>query len=321
MRRIGGSGETPEQGAVAVIVAVALVALLGFVALAVDVGALYAERAQLQNGADAAALAIAQDCARGGCADPQLTARTLANANANDGAANVTVAFPTAASVRVGATTRDGRTGAGTLAMTFASVLGIEDAAVAAEATAAWGSPAGGPAMLPLAFAPCVFKLDGPVQVISMHGGSGGTVCSSTSPSGQLLPGGFGWLADPTGRCRADVDIAVKAPMKSDTGVSLPANCGSVLAAAAGQTVLLPVYEDKGGTGSGGWYKIRGWAAFQLLGWNFPGTSYNSTTYSGVQCKGSCKGLIGRFVRFVSLDEGFTTGGPDLGTSIVTLTH
>jgi Flp pilus assembly protein TadG len=306
---------------VAVIVAVALVALLGFVALAVDVGTLYAERAQLQNGADAAALAIAQDCARGSCANPQLTARTLAGANANDGAANVAAVFPTAASVRVSAMTRDGRTGAGTLALTFAPVLGIEDAAAAAQATAAWGSPAAGPAVLPLAFAPCVFKLDGPVQVISMHGDSGGTVCSSTSPSGQLLPGGFGWLADPTGTCRADVDIASNAPVRSDTGVSLPAGCASVLASAADRTVLLPVYEDKGGTGSGGWYKIRGWAAFQVLGWNFPGTSYHNTSYSGAQCRGSCKGLIGRFVRFVSLDEEFTTGGPNLGTSVVTLTH
>ncbi|NKX52545.1 hypothetical protein HER39_18605, partial [Arthrobacter deserti] len=253
----------------AVIVAVFLVALLGFVALAVAVGALYAERAQLQNGADAAALAVAQDCADGSCADTLQTARTLANANASDGAADLAaLEFPSATSVRATVTTREAGTGAGALTLRFASVLGIPEAAVAAEAGAAWGSPARGPAILPLAFAPCVFRLDGPVQVISMHGDPGGTVCSSTSPSGQLLPGGSGWLEDPDRTCPVDVDIAVQAPMRSDAGVSLPSNCYEVLASAANETVLLPVYEDKGGTGSGGWYRIRGWAAFEVLGWS-----------------------------------------------------
>ena len=54
-----------ERGAAAVLVAFSMVVLLGFAALAVDVGAMYAEKTQLQNGADATALAIAGDCAKG----------------------------------------------------------------------------------------------------------------------------------------------------------------------------------------------------------------------------------------------------------------
>lgn len=46
-----------ESGAVAVIVVVILVALLGVAALAIDVGAIYSERRALQTAADAAALA------------------------------------------------------------------------------------------------------------------------------------------------------------------------------------------------------------------------------------------------------------------------
>ena len=46
-----------QQGVSAVVVAIALVALLGFAALAIDVGYLYATRNELQNIADAAALA------------------------------------------------------------------------------------------------------------------------------------------------------------------------------------------------------------------------------------------------------------------------
>ena len=55
----------------------------------IDVGALYAERRQLQNGADAAALAVAEDCAEGDCLDEMATAKTYADSNAKDDAANV----------------------------------------------------------------------------------------------------------------------------------------------------------------------------------------------------------------------------------------
>lgn len=313
-----------ERGAVAVIVAFAMVALLGFAAIVIDVGALYAERAQLQSGADSAALAIAQECGLSrNCTDPALKltlAQDLANANSNDGAATVSgLSYPTSNSVTVQTTTRDGGTNAGFLALTFAPVLGIDDETVSAESTASWGSPAKGPAVLPLAFAPCTFQLNGAIQVISNHGHADRAVCGSTSPSGQQLPGGFGWLASPSGVCNATVDVAVNATMISDTGVSLPAGCEAVLTSAANKTVLLPVYGDKGGSGSSGWYKITGWAAFKLLGWNFPGSSYQSTAYAGAHCKGNCKGIIGQFISFVSLEDKFTGVGADLGANIVTL--
>jgi Flp pilus assembly protein TadG len=58
-----------ERGVVAVIVAIALGAgaLTGLGALVIDLGQLYQERAELQNGADAAALAVAKSCALGAC--------------------------------------------------------------------------------------------------------------------------------------------------------------------------------------------------------------------------------------------------------------
>ena len=70
MRRLIHSKDGADSGAVAVVVAVAMLALLGAAALAVDVGSLYSERAQLQNGADAAAIAIAQACATNATAPP-----------------------------------------------------------------------------------------------------------------------------------------------------------------------------------------------------------------------------------------------------------
>ena len=58
-----------ERGVVGVIVAIFLGAgvLTGLGVLVLDVGQLYQERAELQNGADAAALAVAKSCALGAC--------------------------------------------------------------------------------------------------------------------------------------------------------------------------------------------------------------------------------------------------------------
>jgi Flp pilus assembly protein TadG len=73
-----------ERGAVGVIVAALLGfgVLTGMGAMVVDVGQLYQERAELQNGSDAAALGVAKSCALGTC-DPSV-AGTLADANASN---------------------------------------------------------------------------------------------------------------------------------------------------------------------------------------------------------------------------------------------
>lgn len=55
LRRLAGE----ENGAMAVMVAVSLTALLGFTGAAVDLGSLYSNRAELQNATDSAALAAA----------------------------------------------------------------------------------------------------------------------------------------------------------------------------------------------------------------------------------------------------------------------
>ena len=73
-----------ERGAIGIIVAALLGfgVLTGMGALVVDVGQLYQERAELQNGADAAALGVAKSCALGAC-DPSV-AGTFADANASN---------------------------------------------------------------------------------------------------------------------------------------------------------------------------------------------------------------------------------------------
>ena len=72
-----------ERGASAVVLALLLVPMLGFAAIAVDIGALYAERARLQVAADAAAIAVAQDCSRGNCGDMLATAQEAVRLGVN----------------------------------------------------------------------------------------------------------------------------------------------------------------------------------------------------------------------------------------------
>ncbi|CZQ80916.1 Hypothetical protein Tpal_134 [Trichococcus palustris] len=68
-----------EQGQALIMVALMLTVLLGFAALVVDVGNLYVQKSQLQNAADAAALAGAQDL--GTAIDAEATAKNYAEAN------------------------------------------------------------------------------------------------------------------------------------------------------------------------------------------------------------------------------------------------
>lgn len=95
VRRLRGDrGDRSDRGGVSVIVAVLLAGgvLLGMTAIVVDLGQIYAEREELQSGADAAAMAIALDCAKGRAdctaAGVRTTAEELATANARDGFAN-----------------------------------------------------------------------------------------------------------------------------------------------------------------------------------------------------------------------------------------
>src|ERR1019366_3157507 len=83
-----------ERGVIGVLVAMMLGAgvLTGVGALAIDVGQLYQERAELQNGADAGALAVAESCAATGTctAAAAAAASSLAAQYANGNASALT---------------------------------------------------------------------------------------------------------------------------------------------------------------------------------------------------------------------------------------
>ncbi len=145
-----------RRGQALALVAVMLVALLGFAALAIDIGHLYQTKAGLQGVADAAALAAAQAIPNE--ANVKLVAQQYATQNDPDHgtivkASDVVIGnwdgfgkftpggIPTNA-VRVAASRHTSRNNS--VALFFARVLGISSSNVSAWATATSGGAAGG---------------------------------------------------------------------------------------------------------------------------------------------------------------------------------
>ncbi|HEY0374541.1 MAG TPA: Tad domain-containing protein [Amnibacterium sp.] len=310
-----------DGGAVAVVVAVAMVALMGAAALAVDVGALLSERAQLQNGADAASIAIAQACAANSasaaCTAPTATAQSLANGNTLAGSADVR-------SVSVSGGTATVTLGK-TVPTSFAAALGIMSKDVTASATASWGTPASGPAAVPLTFATCVFRsvpLGTAMDLYEHQIGDSSQSCTDAH-NGSNLPGGFGWLDDPSGTCNlASVVSGQSFTAGSRTGNSISGACKTLFTAYLGKTVLLPVFDSVAGQGANGSYHISGWIGFQLLGWRYPGTSINTSGNAGLAISPPNTGVIGKFLGYTTLDSAFTLGPVQPGyATVVALTH
>jgi hypothetical protein len=92
----------------------------------------------------------------------------------------------------------------------------------------------------------------------------------------------------------------------------------SNFAAVQGQTVLLPIFDQAGDTGSNSWYHIYGYAAFTVTGYNFGGQfSWNPGT-----CSGDVRCIRGYFTQFVDLSNAFaySAGAPQFGAAVVSLT-
>lgn len=307
------AADDAERGAVAVLIVLLLVPLLGFAAIAVDVGALYAERARLQTAADAAALAVARDCARGDCGDPQATATELVVANV--GAADADEPVLTTNTVTV--------TGTNPVEHWFAPIIGHDASQVSATATVAWGAPGGGTAALPIAFSWCSFDAqtggglptegDAVQKIYLSKSDEAGDDC--TGPSDNVVPGGFGFLKRDTGVCgtssRADGVVY------SDTGNDAPCTA-AYWKSLLGKTVLLPIFDDFGGTGSNAWYRVHGYAAFELSGFDFGG---QHTTAKKLCGNGSARCITGRFVRYVEPSDAFfyDSTAPSMGAWILRL--
>ena len=347
MRRLTRDEPSEESGAALILTAMVMFSLLAVSAFVVDVGALVAERRILQNGADAAALAVAQDCASTGCGPYQATATGLASANADDGVSTVNEvcgtsplpactappAVPTGAGyVRVQTESLTAG-GSNQVPFTFARIMGFTGATVTRRTTVAWGGPAALTSQLPLTISVCEFNFytgNGTAfatpsppyppyppneRTIYFHTKAPMPSGCPSSQAGADLPGGFGWLATAT-------DCAT--PSSADgwfndkTGRPAPASCDPPeMAAMRGKVAYVPVYDLVNGlNGNNGQYHIEGYAAFYLTGYSITGQHrQRSLVSSQFPCGGNDSCISGYFVRDQPAPG--TIGGPSMGVVVI----
>ena len=351
MRRLRG-----EDGAAAIFVGIMLVMLLGFGALAIDVSALYQEKRELQNGADGAALAAAQECAvRLGtgptCAshtDPALTSLTAqyANANANDSESNAEITahdpsnpLGTNWSANQLQTHTSTSADGGNAFMThyLAQLIGHPSSEVHAYATARWGNVGSLNGGIPLTFSQCEWKRftsggtvfssepwdPGAQEIIDFHDGNTTEPCHSFS-SGMEIPGGFGWLTTDGASCETTIDREENA--SEDPGASASTGCdAATVRALLGTVILIPVFDNASGLGANGTYHIWGFAAFYLTSYRLGGSPEWNGVHPGFSsCQGSRPGdvrcLGGYFTQFVDIGAVFDPDAPFTGLTTVQLT-
>jgi hypothetical protein len=329
-----------DAGAVLVWVALLLTTLCGMGALVIDVGALYVEKRQLQNGADAAALAVAQDCAAGDCGAFTSRADDYADLNAKDGASAVdevcgSAPLPVCAAppdvpsgalgwVKVGTRT-EGAGGGDEVGFLLAPVVeAVSGATVRASAVAAWGT-LGTAFTFPFTFSECIFKVLGgqldpddpyvPSGTVTLYAKSGnGNSASSevlpaeqcgAAPSGGTAAGNFGWLSIETTDCLAE--ITAGGTVGGDTGNSVVAKCDLP---AIGETVVVPIYATVTGTGTNAVYTIAGFAGFTITGYDVPGLkTFTCSGPAGSWC------IQGEFTAVV--EGGEFGGGSNFGAVVV----
>jgi Flp pilus assembly protein TadG len=358
MRRL--SRVRDDRGAVGVLVAVLLGfgVLLGMGALVIDVGQLYQERAELQNGADAAALGVARTCAYGSC-NPSVAA-SYANASSRHGLEGVDLvcgsgtlgacpsstgkltdcpqppASGTYVDVHTSTLTQTGTVLPPVFARALVGNGSYQGTTVYACAQAAWGAPSSA-STVAVTISACewdqatnlgsVFAQPPPYPPSTLPSPSLDRVIKlhstsgsgcSTEPSGADGPGLFGWTTDQTGTCGITVSSGT---YSGNTGTSASQACKTLLSSAYTNRTLLyiPVYTKLTGTGSNGTYTLKGFAAFVLTGYHLPGFTVSDWLNFKNNCNGSSKCINGYFTQALLPTPG-PIGGVNLGVSVVQLT-
>jgi Flp pilus assembly protein TadG len=342
-----------ERGVVATIVAILLGAgvLTGMGALVIDVGQIYQERAELQNGADAAALGVAKSCALGACmpaiagqlADDNASSLTggtegvqlvcgsgsLGSCPASTGNFTDCPPPPTSPNFVDVYTTTQTASGSTLLPPVFATTLlgssGYQGTTVRACAQAAWGPPSAATADA-LTISACEwdqatdqgteYPSAPPAasvdQVLTSDPGNG-SGCA-TEPAGDDGAGTFGW-ADAAADCTLPVSGS---SFPGSEGNSMGPSCLAVLQNSWQNQIpmLVPVYAsfDSGADT----YALQGFADFVVTGYNLAGSAAPDWLNPANTCQTNyC--LTGYFVQGVIPATG-SFGGPNLGASVIDLT-
>lgn len=358
MRRLSGLLRClkRDDGISMVLVGVCLAVLLGLAGMAIDLGVVYSERRELRNGADAAALAIAEDCGTGArsCDEPTAlaTAEEYADANAWDGdsvvdSVELTLNGDGTGSARVLTRAWDARAGESGVRVPLLSMLGFHRVEVGAAATALFGHPGSGSG-IPLIIGTCEFctAIGGcPPDKDSIFGPTSLTTLvfkdptkdpyadCPADPAGKDAPGSFGWLDTDGTMCWVESEIELPL-LPADPGVSPSTGCdpgdlAALLQMATDEGVMIPVYEaickdpygdqcEEGDAGgSNTYYKVTGYGSFHLTAYFLGGQYKHPNNFSCGTGNSSDRCIQGYFVT----DTLYTgkLGGGDYGLVSVKL--
>jgi Flp pilus assembly protein TadG len=350
-----------DGGAVAVIVAILLGAgvLTGIGAMVVDVGQIYQERSELQDGADAAALGVAKSCALGSCT-PAIAGQ-LADANASSltggnaavdvvcgsdglggcppstGAITSCPPAPPGGNNFVEVETSTLTASGGTLlppvfAQTLLGNSSFQGANVRACAQAEWGAPAGATTAA-LTISACEWD-----QATGQ-----GTDFASAPPYPQdpapapsfdqvLTPdpgNASGCPTEPAGDSgpgtfgwAADATGNCSLPVSGASfggSAGMSPSCQVVLQNAWTNKIPILVPVNASFDAATNTYTLQGFADFVVTGYNLPGFEAADWLNPANSCQGAVYCLNGYFVQGVIPTTGSTTG-PNLGASVIELT-
>jgi Flp pilus assembly protein TadG len=316
LRRLTPRRLAEERGAAAVMTALMLVPLVACGAIAVDVASYYSDRTQLQNAADAAAIAVASDCARGNCGGTTATATALLNANAGVADAfDATLRNPT---VTVGTRRVDVTTSADA-AHWFAPALGHSSSRVTATSRATWAPTSGGLAKFPLVISWCEYvgqmerDRNGNATIRVNATTDLGSPQTCTGPDGVTpVQVGYAVTNGDNNNNSCGTTSTIGGTVSQYTGMyttyyRLPVSCSNAyLASLVGTTVIVPIWDRVTGPVGAQQLRVYAYAAFYLEGYDY----INRTDDPA---------LIGRFSRAALPSEIGTPGtvsrtAPDLTT-------
>ncbi|MPZ74015.1 MAG: hypothetical protein GEU74_12430 [Nitriliruptorales bacterium] len=308
MRRLNG-----EEGSYAIVVGVLFMALVAVLAMTVDGGILNNEREELQNGADAAALAVAYSCARGACDATLADEYAVANASGDEATTveDIDIDMGTQ-TVTVITRTQD-------TPMQAAKVFGEETALVRARGRARWGA-IGAAATAPFVISQCDIDAGVAAQGGDLYetapAGTGIVIPfhDSTQADDSLVPAcpshvgmdsdGDGFLPGGFGKIQVEEDCTVHTSVEEDpdgttttwatviTGVAMPPEykcleLGPMAIPVFGDYRIQPGHDE---------YRIINYIGFHVTGWSFPGYSVNAP-----DCKAALADQLG-------VPEGSITG-------------
>jgi len=285
-----------EKGATIVLLALSISALLGFAALAMDVGNMYVNKARLSNLADAAALAGAQDLPD----EPQLAEDSAKSYAAQNGLASDVVGVSVSNNNTVIAVTA-----ARTVPFFFAKIFDKTSANVAARAVAAIRTITAASGVVPFGIVQQQFiygdtynlkagagaGYHGNYQALAL-GGTGATVYQNNIEkgySGQLHVGEM--ISTETGVMSGATSKGIDYRMDLDKYATFAA-----LKMSSPRILIVPIIDSLDINGRGE-VKILGFAAFFL---------------EGVGKSGNENYVTGKFVQMISPGE-IGTGVADYG--------